>query len=102
MRKIMSKEKRLAVKEMLKSGAKELRDIKIEIKSAMKNGKICSAPYWTYQSKLIQMQHEWRHKHIAYCLLRGRSIEQIESHCAENHLRNESLIEKYKKEFGNE
>ena len=101
MRKIMSKEKMLAVKEMLKSGAKELHDIKFEIKSAMKNGKICSAPYWNYQNKLIQMQRVWRHKHVAYCLLKGRSLEQIEIRCAEDNKLDLSLVEKFKAEFSN-
>ena len=28
--------------------------------------------------KLLGIRREFRHKHIAYCLLRGRTLEQIE------------------------
>lgn len=30
-------------------------------------------------STVAKAKHEFRHKHIAYCLLRGRTMEQIES-----------------------
>ena len=92
----MSKEKMIEVKEMLKSEAKELHDAKFEIKNGMRNGKVVGR----IQCALATMKHHWRHKHIAYCLLRGRSIEEIESHCAEDNLRDDLLVEKYKKEFG--
>ena len=98
----MTSEKFLEIKEMLKCEAKELHNIKIEIKDAMRTGKISINPYWNYQSKLRTLQYQWRHKHIAYCLIRGRSIEEIESHCSENNPRNDSLIEKYKLEFMDE
>lgn len=32
-----------------------------------------------YVPGLAGTQHEFRYKHIAYCLLRGRTLEQIES-----------------------
>ena len=39
----------------------------------------------------------WRHKHIAYCLLRGRTYEQIEGKCREDNKPNMLLVEKYRK-----
>lgn len=33
----------------------------------------------TLKSSVESARHEFRHKHIAYCLLRGRSLQQIES-----------------------
>jgi hypothetical protein len=32
-----------------------------------------------YVPGLAATQHEFRYKHIAYCLLRGRTLEQIEN-----------------------
>ena len=42
---------------------------------------------------------EFRHRHVAYCLLRGRTIEQIERKVHEGNERSESLVEKYKDEY---
>lgn len=92
-------EKIYTVREQLKSEAKELRELKFEIKSAMRDGKICTNPYWNYQSNLIQLKHQWRHKHVAYCLLKGRTLEQIESRCAEDNKLDLSLVEQFKREF---
>lgn len=33
------------------------------------------------QGKIDWRQDEFRHIHIAYCMLRGRTYEQIENHC---------------------
>jgi hypothetical protein len=47
----------------------------------------------------ICLADEFRHRHIAYCLLRGRTMQQIEN---KNHQNNEpkaKLIEKYKLEY---
>ena len=93
-------EKIYAVKDQLKTEAKELRDVKFDMKSAMRRGD----HDWrtgggALQSKLIKMKHEWRHKHVAYCLLKGRSLEQIERHCAEGNELDLSLVEKFKAEF---
>ena len=98
----MTKEKFLVIKEMLKSEAKELRVLKDEIKSAMRDGSICTAPNWNFQSKLETLRYDWRHKHIAYCLIKGRSIEEIEPYCSKDNPRNDNLIEKYRKEFEGE
>lgn len=42
----------------------------------------------------------YRHKHIVYCLARGRTIEQIELKVREGNERSNSLIEKYKEQYG--
>ncbi len=36
---------------------------------------------WEVQSEVDWRKHEFRHKHIAYCMLRGREYEQIERYC---------------------
>ena len=96
----MTKARMLEIKAELKSEAKELRDTKIEMRQGMSQGKTCEAA--VLQSKLSGMKYHWRHKHIAYCLLRGRTIEEIEPRCSEDNLRNDALVEKYKKDFGDE
>lgn len=35
----------------------------------------------SYHLSLSKLQYECRHKHIAYCQLRGRKYEEIESKC---------------------
>ena len=34
--------------------------------------------YFSYSGDVYKAKYEVRHRHIAYCLLRGRTIEQIE------------------------
>jgi hypothetical protein len=37
-----------------------------------------------YCSIIKKLKHEFRHKHIAYCLLRGRTIDEIERPAEDN------------------
>ena len=34
---------------------------------------------YTHHNELVKARYEFRHKHIVYCLLRGRTMAQIES-----------------------
>lgn len=38
-------------------------------------------PLWDIQELIDTKKHTFRHWHIAYCLLRGRTYEQIELTC---------------------
>ena len=38
-----------------------------------------SSTKYSKEADLVKAKYAFRHKHIAYCLLRGRTIEQIES-----------------------
>lgn len=83
------------VKENLKKEAKEIKELKIAMKNAMR-GSSCGH---VFQGKLSTAKYHWRHKHIAYCMLKGRKLEDIEKNswkAGEPSLR---LIEKYKEEF---
>ena len=91
----MTKEKFAMVKNVLKVEAKELSALKIEIKETMRSGKYAGKLQWQLSLK----KSEWRHKHIAYCLLRGRTIDEIESYCHDDNKPNIQLVEKYKGEF---
>lgn len=71
--------------------------VRLKVKEIHKNlvqqikGKIPSTSYCP--------SWEFRHRHVAYCLLRGRTIEQIERKVREDNQRDESLVEKYKDEY---
>jgi len=71
-----------AMKSELKEQANELRMIKQELKKCQR-----SNPYGAYklQWEKDKRQSDYRHKHIAYCLMRGISYEQIERPRKGNH-----------------
>lgn len=47
----------------------------------------------------ICLADEFRHRHIAYCLLRGRTLQQIENKNHQNNEPRQKLIDKYKSEY---
>lgn len=98
MRNIMTHEMFIEIKTMLKSEAKELRTLKFTCREAQRNHTFD----WQLDRKLRKTRNEWRHKHIAFCLLKGRTIDEIEQYCSEDNKRDDALIEKYKKEFDDE
>jgi hypothetical protein len=62
---------------------KELKDLAKEIKlwkflRKPVNRKDTRLQQWDVDYNVFRYKREFRHKHIAYCLLRGRSYEQIE------------------------
>jgi len=61
------------IKANLKKLAKEIRKQKIDVKESQRSGE-CEG-----QLTLLDMKFEFRHQHFAYCLLRGRTPEQIEN-----------------------
>jgi hypothetical protein len=46
---------------------------------------------WISRGFPFKLKHEFRHKHIAYCLLRGRTRDEIE-HPADDNKPDENLI----------
>ncbi len=54
----------------------ELKVLALEIRQLKSTRKQCQ---YGHVSGLGSHQHEFRYKHIAYCLLRGRTLEQIEN-----------------------
>ena len=86
------------IKEMLKKEAKEIRTLRHDCKDTqrgIKEGKL------VYQEDVASASWKWRHKHIAYCMIRGRSYEEIERKCHEGNEPSFQLVEKYKEEFLN-
>jgi len=70
------KEEMLKLKNDLKELAKELRDVKSKRNESFRNGEIGKAGKFQYS--VLNLKHEFRHKHIAYCMSRGREYTQIE------------------------
>lgn len=64
------------IKESLKAQAAQIRTLKDAINSGMREGKYV----WKEQSAILSAQRKFRYEHVAYCLLRGRTYEQIENY----------------------
>ena len=78
------------LKNYIKETAPQLRITKAHHKEAQRDGQINRA------NKLLRelhgLQYEYRHHHIAYCELRGRTREQIERNVRNDHRPNETYI----------
>jgi len=67
------------LKSELKKLAREIREWKNNRKQD-KRQKL-GMSQWKVQAQVDWRKYEFRHKHIAYCMLRGRKYEQIENYC---------------------
>jgi len=63
----------------LKQLAKEIREWKANRKQDRRSK--LNMRQWEVQSQVDWRSHEFRHRHIAYCMLRGRKYEEIELTC---------------------
>ena len=66
------------LKNRLKTLAKELKEYKYK-RNHWWDYKGCLQGQFHYE--ILKRKYECRHKHIAYCLLRGRKYEEIERTC---------------------
>lgn len=74
----------------LKGLASSIKSTKIDLKDFQrKNGGYSGK----YNLELKQLKYEYRHKHIAYCQLRGRKYEEIERKCSRAGDPNKSYIQ---------
>jgi len=83
------------LKEELKEMAVKIKETKIETKDTQKKGEYAGS----LQYALLKFRREYRHKHIAYSLMRGRSYEQIEPKCREGNEPNKDLIQEIIDEY---
>lgn len=60
----------------LKSMANDIRVNKHGMKDYQRDNNGCQGSFWY---SLYKLRYEYRHKHIAYSMLRGRKYEEIES-----------------------
>lgn len=88
----------MSMKEELKSEAAAIRKNNLETKRLQKNGEYAG----NLQFSRISLKKNFRHKHIAYCMLAGKTYKQIEPKCAENNkpdmTRIKELMDEYAKE----
>lgn len=68
------------LKSELKQLAKEIREWKNNRKLD-KRIELKLRNLWEVERQVTWRKDEFRHKHIAYCMLRGRKYEQIENFC---------------------
>ena len=85
----------LDIKNEQKELAQKLRLQKRLFKSKQSNG----TDTWEDLREKFRLYNEFRHKHIARCLLRGRSYAQIEPKVRVGNEANPYLIDKYKNEY---
>lgn len=84
------------MKAQLKEMAKELRSNKITLKNNQRNN---VSGYWNMQSALVGQRSEYRHKHIAYSLMRGKTYEQIENFTRNGNKPNLRYVETIKSQY---
>lgn len=89
------KEYRAFKKVELKALAQDIRELKQTIKEAQRNDDGAAR----YQYKLPGLKDEFRHKHIAYCMAKGRSYEQIENKTREGNEPDFNYIKKLVEEY---
>lgn len=88
-----NKEKMIEMKAWLKDAAKKIRESKKAIKEYQKGHGGCHPIDWGGKEpkapclyRLKALQSDYRHKHIAYSLALGKTMEQIESKHRKNEL----------------
>ena len=80
----------------------ELKVLASELKEWKQNRKLIrrtelKLKQWQVQDEIDWRKFEFRHKHIAYCMLNGRKYEQIENYCrvAPNFSEIDRIMEKH-------
>ena len=82
------------IKNQQKAWAKEISELKPTRKQDKRNGR----SLWEIESDIWKAKYKFRHHHIAYCEMRGRTREQIE--CPrENNLPVQREIDRIKEEW---
>ena len=82
------------LKEKLKKTAREIRGTRYQFKESQRN----RSTKYTLLRQLHDLQYEYRHHHIAYCELRGRTRDEIETP-NDNHYPNSNYIEQLKEQY---
>jgi hypothetical protein len=73
----------------LKGLAQQIRELKTEFKELERNRK----PREGKRREVQKAKYEFRHEHIAYCMARGKSYEQVEQKVRDNNEPNQEYIE---------
>jgi len=62
------------IKEELKKLAQQIRESKVNLKDKQRKGTASYKDHWSVST----LKSQFRHRHIAYCLVKGKLYEQIE------------------------
>ena len=84
-----------SLKSELKVEAFKLRETKADIKTKQKAGQYAGYK----QSELLTLKWNYRHRHIAYSIMRGKSYQQIERKCREDNQPNFDKIKELINEY---
>ena len=82
------------LKEIHKKTATEIKSTRYKFKETQRNGKT----NYTLLRKLHDLRYEYRHHHIAYCELRGRTRDEIENP-RDNNYPNDRYIQLLKEKY---
>jgi hypothetical protein len=82
------------LKAQLKDWSLKIRNLK----RSRKQDKRGTTPLWQIEGEIYSLKRTFRHHHIVYCEVRGRTRDQIEKP-SENNLPDETKIQKIKEEF---
>jgi len=83
------------LKEEQKALAGKIKDNKKDIKERQRNGDYAGHQ----QYNLLKQKKEYRHKHLAYCMMRGRTYEEIENKCREDNKPNMDIVKEIMDEY---
>jgi len=85
------------LKKELKTKAQTIRETRARLKEAQQNGSHFKAG--TMQCGILSLKRDYRHHHIAYSELRGRTREQIEQYCRTGNKPHEATIQSIKEAY---
>ena len=89
----------LKTKEELKTLAARIKETRPKFKEGQRTN---DSGAWRMNMQLLKDAYDFRHKHIAYCMLRGRKYEEIERTTREDNKANMKLVTKLMEEIKNE
>jgi len=87
----------IELKNILKNLANEIKAAKIELKDYQREH---GGDSGSHLFNVYKLKYEFRHKHIAYSQLRGRTYEEIEKSCSRAGEPNFELIKGIMAEYG--
>jgi len=86
------------LKQFNKDTASQIRKIRSQYKEAQRSGGYISVSNG-FLFQLLKLQYDYRHHHIAYCELRGKTRLEIESKIREHNEPNEEYIKQIKEKY---
>jgi hypothetical protein len=86
---------RNAIKTELKNLATDLKVTKTNLRIRMREETYKTDEQW----HILKVKREYRHLHMAYCLLRGKTREEIEDKVKPGNIIDSKLVDEYSQDF---